>query len=227
MISAGKVRVNGKTVQTLGSLVGEEDRVEVDGVRVARASHKTYVLLHKPIGVVTTMRDPQERRTVRDLLPAGTPRVVPVGRLDYDTSGVLLLTDDGDLAHHLLHPRFGVEKTYRATVSGRMQPGELQRLAEGMQLAPFRTHPCRVRVLAFRRGQSVIELTLHEGKNRQVRRMLDALGRVVLSLERRRFGPLELGELRPGQSRFLTKRELEHLRRIGGKSTLPRGINAR
>jgi pseudouridine synthase len=226
LVAAGKVRVNGK-LGTLGSLVGENDRVEVDGVPVARALHKTYVVLHKPIGVVTTMSDPQGRRTVRDLLPAGTPRIVPVGRLDYDSSGVLLLTDDGDLAHRLLHPRFGVEKTYRATISGHLLPEELQRLAAGMQLAAFRTHSCRVRVLASRKGQSVIELTMHEGKNRQVRQMLDALGHPVLTLERLRFGPVELGELRPGQSRFLSERELEHLRRIGGNSTLARGTSTR
>lgn len=227
MIAAGKVRVNDSVVRMLGTLVSEDDRVDVDGVRAVRSLAKTYVALHKPVGVVTTMRDPQGRRTVRELLPPGIPRVVPIGRLDYETSGVLLLTNDGDLAYRLLHPRFGVEKTYRATVSGRLKPEEMQALADGMQLEAFRTHPCRVRLLAFHRGQSTVELTLHEGKNRQVRRMLETLGHSVLSLERIRFGPVVLGELRPGQSRFLFERELEHLRRIGGKSTLARGTSTR
>lgn len=218
LIVAGKVRVNGKLVRTLGSLVREEDRVEVNGAAITRPPRKTYLVLHKPAGVVTTMRDPQGRRTVVDLLPGGTPRIVPVGRLDYDSTGVLLLTDDGDLANRLLHPRFGVEKTYRAVIAGRLTPQEIRALHQGVAVPEFRAHACRVRVLAPGGDRSVIEVTLHEGKNRQVRRMLDALGHCVLELQRRRFGPIALGELRPGRTRSLTTRELEGLRRIGAAS---------
>lgn len=213
MIAEGRVRINGKVVRTLGTQVAEADRVEVDGARVVPASKKTYVIVHKPVGVVTTMRDPEQRRTVRDLLPRGIPRVVPVGRLDYDSSGVLLLTDDGELAYRLTHPRFGVEKTYRVSVAGRVAHDDVLALRAGIKTKSLRTLPCRARVLSARDDRSVIELVLREGKNRQVRRMLDALGYRVLSLQRVRFGPVSLGELRPGHTRFLTTRELRDLRR--------------
>jgi len=213
MIAGGRVRVNGSVVRTLGTLVGESDSVEVDGAPAARPRAKTYLVLYKPIGVVTTMRDPQQRRTVRDLLPKGLPRVVPVGRLDYDSSGVLLLTDDGELAHRLTHPRFGVEKTYHVTIEGRVAPEDVRTLGSGVRTPEFRAQPCRARVLSSHDERSVIEVVLREGKNRQVRRMLDALGYRVLSLQRVRFGPVALGELRPGRSRCLTTRELKELRR--------------
>lgn len=159
------------------------------------------------------MRDPQGRPTVADLVPRGAGRVVPVGRLDYDSSGLLLLTNDGDLAYRLTHPRFGVEKTYRVVVRGRVAPEDVGRLREGLRTPEFRAQPCRVRVLSSRPDRSVIELVLREGKNRQVRRMLDALGYEIASLQRVRFGPILLGELPPGRSRFLTTRELRDLRR--------------
>lgn len=216
LIAAGKVRVDGRLVRDLGTAIEETARVEVDGVRVRPPPRKTYIVLHKPSGVVTTMRDPQGRRTVRDLLPRGAPRVVPVGRLDYDTSGILLLTDDGDLAHRLLHPRFGVEKTYRALISGRLTASALQALRSGIRLDDFTTQPCRVRVLGARGKSSLVEITLREGKNRQVRRMLAALGHAVLGLQRVKFGPIVLDELSAGQTRFLSNKELERLRRIGG-----------
>jgi 23S rRNA pseudouridine2605 synthase len=213
LIAAGRVRVEGAVVSSLGTAVEPGARVEVDGKTVRPVVRKTYLVLHKPIGVVTTMRDPQGRRTVRELVPAGLPRVLPVGRLDYDSSGVLLLTDDGDLAFRLTHPRFGVEKTYRATVRGPVDPRDVATLRAGLVTRTLRASPCRARTIVSRDGKSVIELVLREGKNRQVRRMLDALGYQVLSLQRVRFGPVALGELRPGSSRFLTTRELKDLRR--------------
>ncbi len=212
MIARGRVRVGGTVVRTLGSRVLGTERVEVDGVEVRRAPSKTYVVMHKPLGVVTTLRDPQGRRTVRDLLPPRTARVAPVGRLDYDSSGVLLLTDDGELAYRLTHPRFGIEKTYRVVVSGRIDPDDVRTLREGVRTAAFRAQPCRARVISTSSQRSVVELVLREGKNRQVRRMLDALGYEVVSLQRVRFGPVLLGELKPGQTRLLTTRELKDLR---------------
>jgi 23S rRNA pseudouridine2605 synthase len=215
LIAGGAVRVNGVTVTALGSVVRSGDRVEVDGVAVRPPARATYLLLHKPAGVVTTMHDPQGRRTIADLLPPGV-RVVPVGRLDYDTSGALLLTDDGDLAYRLLHPRFGVEKTYRAAIGGRLSPSDVDRLQSGLPLGDFHSAPARVRVLAVRRGVSTVELTIHEGRNRQVRRMFEAIGYPVLALSRTRFGPLRLGALAPGRTRPLTEKEhlaLENHRR--------------
>ncbi len=214
LIAQGRVRVNGEVVRVLGWIVEKSDRVAVDGAPIAIPKTKTYLALNKPVGVVTTLRDPQGRQTVRDLLPAGAPRVVPVGRLDYDTSGLLLLTDDGELAYRLMHPRFGVEKDYRVRVAGRVAKEHVQALRDGVSLGDYRTQPCRVRVVAAGRQASLIEMRLHEGKNRQVRRMLDALGYRVLSLQRVRFGPVALGELKPGRSRSLSTRELKDLRRI-------------
>jgi 23S rRNA pseudouridine2605 synthase len=219
LIAEGRVRVDGRTVRTLGTTIAENARVEVDGAVARLPLGKTYLVMNKPTGVMTTLRDPQGRRTVRDLLPSRMPRVVPVGRLDYETSGVLLLTNDGELTHRLLHPRFGVEKTYRARVDRPLSADDLRRLRTGVEIAPGeRTLPCRVHALAGRKGAVVLEITLNEGRNRQVRRMLEAVGRTVVRLERIRFGPLALGELALGKTRFLTTRELAQLRRIGAGS---------
>lgn len=214
LIADGRVRVNGEVVRVLGWLVEPRDRIAVDGVQVTIGKHKTYLVLNKPAGVVTTMRDPEGRRTVRDLLPPETPRVVPVGRLDYDTSGLLLLTDDGELAYRLTHPSFGVQKDYRVRVAGRIAGEHVQALREGVALGEYRTQPCRVRVVAAGKTASLLEMRLHEGRNRQIRRMLAALGYRVLALQRVRFGPITLGELAPGRTRFLSTRELKDLRRI-------------
>lgn len=206
------MRINGKIVRELGTLVDDGDRVEVGGVPVELPAAPTYLLINKPLGVVTTMRDPQGRRTVADFL-AGRPRVFPVGRLDYDTGGALLLTDDGDLAHRLLHPRFGVDKTYRAEIAGRLSSEEVRRLLAGLSLGDGRAAGAKVRVLAVRADRSVVDVTIHEGRNRQVRRMFEALGHPVLELTRTRFGPLKLGELSPGHIRGLTEKEIEALAR--------------
>ena len=168
--------------------------------------------MNKPVGVVTTMRDPQRRRTVADLLPRGV-HAVPVGRLDYDTAGVLLLTDDGELAHRLLHPRFGVEKTYRASIAGRLSAEDVRSLQRGMRAGDFRSAAAKIRVVAVRRDHSIVDLTIHEGRNRQVRRMFEVLGHPVLALTRTRFGPLRLGALAGGAVRSLTSREFAALER--------------
>ena len=216
IIVAGRVRVNGEVVRELGTRVTPQDRVECDGRRLIPPSTQAYFVMHKPLGVVTTMRDPEGRRTVADLIARANlgQRVVPVGRLDYDTSGVLLLTDDGDLAHVLTHPRFGVEKGYRVTVRGRLEPTEVNNLLEGVRLDDGRTAPARVRVVATNRERSVLDLTIHEGRNRQVRRMFEQLGHPVLDLVRLRFGPLTLGDLPPGAMRPASEREILALRAL-------------
>jgi len=216
LIVRGKVRINGKVVRELGTSVQPGDRVDVSGTPVKLSQETATLVLHKPAGVMTTMHDPQGRRTVAELIPKGLPRVVPVGRLDYDTSGVLLLTNDGELANKLTHPRFGVEKTYRAIVEGRLMPEEIKRLQSGVLLEEFKAQGAAVRVVAVRRETSVVDLTIHEGKNRQVRRMFETVGHPVVALARLRFGPIRLGDLQPGQTRPLTEREermLDHIRR--------------
>jgi pseudouridine synthase len=192
------------------------DRIEFDGRAIVPPSEHVYYVLHKPFGVVTTMHDPEGRRTVADVVRSHgvQQRVVPVGRLDYDTAGVLLLTDDGDLAHVLTHPRFGVEKTYRATVRGRLSPDEVAAFGAGVKLEDGRAAPAMLRVVAVRRMRSTIDITIHEGKNRQVRRMFEQIDHPVLDLVRLRFGPLALGSLGPGEIRAATPSEVRELRAI-------------
>jgi 23S rRNA pseudouridine2605 synthase len=205
LIKAGRVTVNGRPGQ-LNTFVDANDDVRLDGEPLAR-QQLAYVLLHKPAGVVTTARDPQGRPTVVELV--GHPaRVVPVGRLDVDTTGALLLTNDGALAHRLAHPRYQVDKVYVADVEGTPSGATLARLAAGVHLDDGVTAPATVR----RRGRSRLELTLHEGRNRQVRRMLDAVGHPVTHLHRSRYGPLTLEGLEPGRWRELEPLEVERLR---------------
>jgi len=210
------VRVDGRLVRELGTSVEADARVEVDGRVVRPSAERTYVVLHKPAGVMTTMRDPEGRRTVADVVRrAGvSARVVPVGRLDYDTSGVLLLTDDGEIANVLTHPRFGVEKTYRATLRGRLEPGAVEQILRGVQLEEGRAAPAQLRVVAVRRDVSLVDVTIHEGRNRQVRRMFEVVDHPVIALARLRFGPIALGELAPGAVRPATPRELAALHRL-------------
>jgi pseudouridine synthase len=209
LVKAGRVRVNGAPGE-LNTDVGGRDVVELDGRRVV-LQPLAYLLLHKPAGVVTTARDPEGRATVVDLVPA-EPRVVPVGRLDADTTGALLLTNDGRLAHRLAHPRYGVEKTYRVDVEGEPAPAALRGLAEGVELEDGRTAPAGVRVL----GPSRLELVLHEGRNRQVRRMCEAVGHPVRRLHRSGYAGLGLGGVRRGEWRALTREEVGSLRRLAG-----------
>ncbi|GAC1613619.1 MAG: pseudouridine synthase [Vulcanimicrobiaceae bacterium] len=217
-ITAGRVSVNGKIVRELGTSVEEKDRVTFEGKLVRLTSEFTYLVMNKPAGVMTTMRDPQGRPTIVKLLPKGGPRIVPVGRLDYDTSGVLLLTNDGDLAHVLTHPRFGVEKTYRALLRGRLQQADVAKLQAGVRLEEFRASKAQLRVIATHAGTSVVDLTIHEGKYRQVRRMFDALEHPVIALERLRFGPVSLGQLPAGTTRPVSARELAALRVVAAKA---------
>jgi 23S rRNA pseudouridine2605 synthase len=204
LIKAGRVTVNGEPGQ-LNTFVGRADRVEVDGDPVT-AQKLAYVLLHKPAGTVTTASDPQGRPTVVDLVDV-PERVVPVGRLDVETTGALLLTNDGPLAHRLAHPRYGVEKVYVAEVEGRPGQDALRALAEGVELEDGRTAPAIVRCLA----PSRVELTLHEGRNRQVRRMLEAVGHPVSHLHRAVYAGLTLEGLEPGAWRELEPSEVQRL----------------
>jgi 23S rRNA pseudouridine2605 synthase len=205
LIRAGRVRVNGE-VAGLATFVEGRDRVELDGRRV-EPEPLTYVLLHKPAGVVTTARDPQGRPTVVGLVEHGR-RVVPVGRLDADTTGALLLTNDGPLAHRLMHPRYEVDKVYEVDVEGEPSEEALERLAKGVELDDGPTAPARVR----RIGPSRVELTIHEGRKHQVKRMCEAVGHPVRRLHRSSYAGLTVDGLAPGAWRELRAGEIDRLR---------------
>ena len=205
LIKTGRVTVNGELGQ-LNSFVVEGDRVEVDGAVVAK-QRLAYVLLHKPRGVVTTARDPHGRRTVVDLVEHPS-RLVPVGRLDVDTTGALLLTNDGALAHRLAHPRYGVEKVYDVDVEGEPTEDQLAQLRGGVELEDGRTAPARVE----RVGRNRLALALHEGRKHQVKRMCAAVGMPVTRLHRPRYAGIAVGELPPGAWRELAADEVEQLR---------------
>lgn len=213
LIAAGRVRVNDEP-GALHTVVGPHDVVEVDGRRVA-PERLAHVLLHKPAGVVTTAKDPHGRPTVVELVPA-EPRVVPVGRLDLDTTGALLLTNDGKLAHRLAHPRYEVAKVYEAEVEGVPSPEALAALRHGVQLDDGPTAPAVVRVVEERERSSVLELTLHEGRKHQVKRMCEAVGHPVRRLHRSGYAGLHVDDLRPGTSRPLGAAEVRRLRELVG-----------
>ena len=205
LIKAGRVQVNGATGQ-LNTFVKRGDRVVLDGDEVV-PQKLAYVLLHKPAGTLTTARDPRGRATVLDLVNV-PERVVPVGRLDADTTGALLLTNDGPLAHRLAHPRYGVEKVYEAEVEGRPGPDALRRLEQGVELEDGRTASARARLLA----PSTIELVLHEGRKHQVKRMCEAVGHPVSRLHRSSYAGLTVEGLEPGDWRELEPEEVDRLR---------------
>jgi len=212
LIAEGRVTVDGDTVTDPARDVDVHNAVAFDGERVKGAEPRVVYALHKPAGVVSTVSDTHGRRTVVDLVNSDR-RLYPVGRLDADSTGLILLTNDGELANRLTHPRYEVPKTYRATLAGpAITDRALRALREGVELDDGRTAPARVRRLTPHQ----LELTIHEGRNRQVRRMCEAVGRPVRQLVRIRFGPLELGDLRPGKARRLTAAELQALARASG-----------
>ncbi len=212
LIVQGKVTVNGKPVTELGTKVDpEKDSISVDGKKIKRREPKLYLLLNKPAGYVTTLRDPQGRRKVTDLLKGIKTRVYPVGRLDYETEGLLLLTNDGELAYGLTHPKHGVEKTYLAQVVGVPDPKKMRLLREGVRLEDGVTAPAQVRRLAIIEGNALLELKIHEGRNRQVRRMCGAIGHPVIKLQRTGLGGLSLEGVALGAYRRLTEQEVAGL----------------
>jgi pseudouridine synthase len=219
LILQGRVRINGQVVTQLGVQADPQcDVIEVDGKRVQLSEEHTYILLHKPAGVVTTRRDAHAARTVMDLLQGVTAAVFPVGRLDADTTGALLLTDDGELAYRLTLPRYGVPKTYLVEVRGDVGEEALRRLREGVLLEDGMTAPAQVQKVRYLagRGTTLLRLTIHEGRKRQVKRMCMAVGHPVVRLHRERFGHLTLHQLPVGAWRYLTDEEIVALRRAVG-----------
>ena len=216
IIAAGRVSVNGQIITEMGTQVEEGDEVRVDGAIIMPEEEKRYVLYHKPAGEVTTVSDEKGRETVMDRFRDFPVRLYPVGRLDYDSEGLLLLTNDGELAQRLTHPSCEVDKVYLARVTGNPSNEAIDRLRRGVYMEgdQRKTYPADVRVVRDESLFSDIVVTIHEGRNRQVRRMFDAVGHKVLLLRRIRFGPLELGDLKRGQWRELTEQEIEQLRAL-------------
>jgi len=213
-IRAGRVRVNGRVVTEMGIRVDPGvDRIEVDGRPLPPEDPRVVVLLNKPAGYVSTVRDPHAARTVMDLLEGVAERVYPVGRLDRDTRGVLLLTNDGDLAHELLHPSRGVDKVYRVRVRGRLGREALDRLARGVILDDGPTASARVWDVRRTEGETVFRIAMHEGRKRQVRRMVEAVGARMLDLERVAFGPITTAGVPEGRWRYLAPDEVRALRK--------------
>jgi 23S rRNA pseudouridine2605 synthase len=215
-MTAGRVTVNGVVTTELGAKVDPlVDVVAVDGVPVLVAGAPVYLALHKPSGVVTTMSDPQGRPTVATLVPTDQyPGLFPVGRLDFETTGLLLFTTDGELSHRLLHPRWKVEKSYAVLADGRLDAKDIERLEVGIKLDDGLTAPAKARILDHRATNTLAEITITEGRKRQVRRMFSALSHPVIELHRVRFGPVELGMLGPSSWRHLSADEVTDLRRV-------------
>ena len=213
LIDSGVVKVNGK-VATLGATVADNDQVTVHGKRVGQKSKNFYVMLHKPKGCVTTVRDEFGRKTVMDFVSDIPARLFPVGRLDYDTEGLLLLTNDGEIANLLTHPKNKVEKTYVARLSGALTEAERKQLEDGVMVDGTLTAPAKVKILQRDQHHTRAEVTITEGRNHQVKKMFEAVGKEVEFLKRTSVGQLHLGGLQRGAYRFLNDKELEYIRSL-------------
>ncbi|HET6421200.1 MAG TPA: pseudouridine synthase [Geobacteraceae bacterium] len=216
IIASGRVSVNGVIVSEMGFKADpESDVITFDGKRVSPGTPKIYIMLYKPAGYVTTMKDPQGRQIVTDLLKDVKARVFPVGRLDYNTEGLLLLTNDGAWANALAHPRHEVEKEYRVRVRGKVSPAQIRQIAEGVVLEDGKTAPAVVKIIKESDNNTWLSVSIHEGRYRQVRRMCEAVNLQVVRLKRHRYGFLDLGKLKSGEYRILTESEVARLRKSG------------
>jgi 23S rRNA pseudouridine2605 synthase len=220
LIKEGKVKVNGKVVKELGIKVSSSDKVEVNGIQIEK-EEPVYFLLYKPRGVISSVSDDKGRRVVTDYFSELNIRIYPVGRLDYDTSGLLLLTNDGEFANLLMHPRNEIEKVYVAKIKGIPQRENLRKLEKGIRLEDGKTAPAKVKMLSLdkKKQTSIIEIVIHEGRNRQVRRMFEAIGHEVVKLKRERYGFLTLNGLSAGDARELTPHEVKQIRALAMESS--------
>ena len=215
MISDGRISVNGRTITEMGFQVDEDrDHIEVDGTKVLPEEEKHYLAYNKPIGEVTTVSDPEGRTTVMDKFRDYPVRLYPVGRLDYDSEGLLLLTNDGDMMNHVLHPSKEVSKVYLTKVSNEVTEEEIHMLRKGVMIEGKLTSPASVRLIRKETFDTVLLISIHEGRNRQVRKMIQAIGHQVVSLKRVEFGPIRLADLPSGQWRRLTEQEIQKLKAI-------------
>jgi 23S rRNA pseudouridine2605 synthase len=213
MVFEGRVKVNGNVIRRIVLIDPEYDIVEVDGKIVTAEEKKVYIMLNKPVGVITSANDQFGRKTVLDLIDI-EERVFPIGRLDYDTSGLLLLTNDGEIANKVMHPSNEIEKVYIAEVEGVPTIDEMNRFMNGLKIEDYITAPAKIKVLKNMGNRSVVEITIYEGRNRQVRKMCESIGHKVRKLNRIRIGKISLGKLNQGQWRYLTAEEIDYLKSL-------------
>lgn len=211
-ITQGRVQVNGRIVTEPGLKVEGTEEIKVDGKAVMPEQKKVYILLNKPVGYISSVKDQFDRKTVTDLVDTVRERIYPVGRLDYDTSGLIILTNDGEFANMLMHPRHEVRKVYRAVIKGVLSQEDIEQLQHGIDIGGYTTAPAKIMVRKTSADRSVVDIQIHEGKNRQVRRMFDAAGHPVLHLRRIAIGNLTIGGLEEGHWRYLSKKEVEALK---------------
>lgn len=215
LITDGRVKVDGNIVTELGTKIDKtKNKVQVDNKYIELEKNKVYILLNKPVGYVTTLRDEKDRKIVTDLIDGINERIYPVGRLDKNTSGLLLITNDGELTHKLTHPSFEVDKTYLALVEGIPNENKLEIFSKGLDIEDYVTAPAKIKILNKNKNESVLEITIHEGRNRQVRKMCAAIGHPVKELQRISLGDLKLGNLQESKWRHLNNEEVDFLKKI-------------
>ncbi len=213
LIAEGRVEVNNQVVTVPGTKINGGELIKVDGKVIRSEQRKVYILLNKPVGYISTAKDQFSRKTVLDLVSTVSERIYPVGRLDYDTSGLLMLTNDGELANGLTHPKHELQKVYRVMISGKLKEEDITSLQEGVDIEDYTTAPAAVKVVDATKRDSIVEISIHEGKNRQVRKMFETLGYAVLRLKRVAIGPLVIDGLEEGKWRYLRKKEIELLKK--------------
>lgn len=218
LILLGKVKVNAVVINELGTKVDKQkDIIEVEGKALSNQTHKIYVMLNKPVGYITSAKDQFNRPTVLDLIAGVKERIFPVGRLDYDTEGLLILTNDGELTYKITHPSHNINKTYRALVAGKIQQRDIETFAQGIIIDGYKTSPAKLTLLETRNNNSLVDITIHEGRNRQVRKMCETVNHHVIKLKRISIGKLKLGDLKKGNWRYLKEEEIKYLYSIGEK----------
>lgn len=216
LIKSKRVKVNGIVISELGAKADrEKDLIEVDGKPLAQPGKKLYILMNKPVGCITSAKDQFGRPTVLDLLKGVKERVYPVGRLDYDTSGLLILTNDGDLTYRITHPKHNIDKTYRALLSGMADEYDIAAFRRGIAVEDYITSPAILKIIKYVSGNTLADITIHEGKNRQVRKMCAAINHPVINLKRISIGGLSIGDLKEGDWRMLTSDEVDYLKALG------------
>jgi len=217
LIAQGRVTVNGQIVQELGLKIDDVgDKVEIDGKKIQPYKKPDYILLNKPLGYLVTRKDPYYRKTVMELLPADKSYIFPVGRLDFDSEGLLLLTNDGELAHRLMHPSFKVKKEYLVRVKDRPDATEMKKLERGVYLDNKKTAPSKIKLLRENQKTTIFSIEIHEGRKREIRRMFKTVGYPVLLLKRIKFAGLTIGKLKSGRWRHLTSPEIDRLKKLVG-----------